>query len=103
MLGVVLNLGIASASTEELFKTDFEDSEGYKIGPLNGQFNWVSHEFVKIDNVYPYSGSQLIWSSPGLANDFSLAFTPIVPTSKLYVDFYLSPGIAESSTTCPRN
>lgn len=102
ILGVALNLGIALASAEELFKTDFEDSEGYRIGPLNGQFNWVSHGFVKIDNVYPYSRSQFIWSSPGLANDFSLALTPIAPTSKLYVDFYLSPGVAESFNDLPQ-
>ena len=97
-----MNIGFTAVHAQEIFETDFEVTEGYEIGLLNGQLDWEAHKFVKIDDVTPYSGSQLIWSSPGLANDFSLAFDSVTPTSKLYVDFYLSPSVAASFDDLPQ-
>ena len=101
-LGVVFNIGFISVAAQEIFKTDFEVTEGYEIGSLNDQLYWQADQVVKIDDYIPYSDSQFIWSSPGLANNFSLAFDSLTPASKLYVDFYLSPSVAASFDDLPQ-
>lgn len=81
---------------EPPYTTDFEASEGYTLGSINGQLGWQAPQGdVEVTNALAYSGSQSVVLNPSSpVAELSQAFYPCT-SSVVYVDCYAQPA-AES-------
>lgn len=97
--------GLTFVNAQSIYKSDFEESEGYTQGILNGQVGWVSGNLVTIDTVAPYSGSQLVWlaqDESNLESRISRAFDSVLNDSIIYLSFYMSQNAASSFQDLPK-
>jgi hypothetical protein len=97
--------GLTFVNAQSIYKSDFEQSEGYTQGILNGQVGWVSGNLITIDTVAPYSGSQLVWlaqNESNTENRVSRAFDSVLNDSVIYLSFYMSQSAASSFQDLPK-
>jgi len=75
------------------FTSDFEVSESYTAGALNGQLGWIASGPVTVSGLDVYSGSAAVRAASGSpAATFGRAFAPGAPGGIAYVDFFARPA-----------
>lgn len=102
--GLLILCVISRIHAQSIYQTDFESSEGYTQNALDGQLGWTAGNFVTVDDLDPYSGTQLIWlpfTGSGVENQIARTFNSSSNDKVVYVDFYLSPNAATSFQALP--